>query len=332
MTPFSLEMTMSLNRISHALLFVAVLVLMGSLAGSLQAAEATEQLYPPMTLPFDTSRNGLMLISVRLNGVPATFLFDTGSDNCCISDALAKKLGLTPKPATGPDGKPLQLAGRTLPAVSIAKLEFGTWHITDQQCAVVNFPTVYTSTGPSLDGILGMSPLRRCPMLLDFTRHSITIFYSGPLSADDLNRLGMGGAVSLPLEGDEADHVPACPVDVVNGSNRARVLLTVDTGATNTMIPSEAAQRLKLKPIATDSVGNTLYGIIPTVSSRATSISIGGLSLSGPPLCYPKDKMLPGYDIYSLGLDILTHFRVLLEYDQNRLYLSPNRTATSTKS
>ncbi len=159
-------------------------------------------------------------------------------------------------------------------------------------------------------------------MYFDFLKRQITLFYPSPLTGDELRSVGMDDALALPVTDIAGGGFEfACPVVMANGANRVQENLVVDTGAAGTLISEDTARQLKLQPISDNHYSPTLFGNIVVRQTYLPTLFLGGLSVSNLPIPYTPD-ISEAFGTH-IGLDVLSQFRVLLDYKQKKMYLKP---------
>lgn len=178
------------------------------------------------TIPYTPSKYGQIIVQVRLSGgLTGTFLLDTGSGSTCVTDTLAAKMGLSPVPAVGTDGKPVLLyAGKQAQMVTVPLLQMSNFRLLSTPCLVLSQKSLSPLVGQPLDGILGAGVLTIYPMYFDFLRHQITLFSPSPLTSDELRSVGMEDAADVPVADLTSNNrfAFACPVVMANGGEVCR--------------------------------------------------------------------------------------------------------------
>ena len=98
----------------------------------------------------------------------------------------------------------------------------------------------------------------------------------------------------------------------------------LDTGSNLTYISGTLADQLHLKPQGHGSV-STFYGPIATSNATAYSLQFGEISLGDLWVNYVDEpKIVSPFNNNVLGLDILSYFRVLLDYPDGKIYFQPS--------
>lgn len=291
-------------------------------------ADAPASKHYQTTISYAPSEHGFIYVQVRLDdgrtggSLIGTFILDTGASLLTVTDALAKKMGLSPMPATGTVGGPLLLNGKQAQMVTVPQLYIGSFHLINPSCLVLSQKSLSALFGRPVDGILGANVLTAYPIYFDFLKRQITLFYPSPLTSAELRSVGMEDALILPIT-DIADggFEFACPVVMANGGERVQENLLVDTGAGGTLISEGTARQLKLQPISDSHYSPTLFGNIVVRQAYLPTLFLGGLSVNNLRLRYTPDisESFPTH----IGLDVLSQFRLLLDYKQKKMYLKP---------
>lgn len=268
---------------------------------------------------------GQALVQVMLNGTtPATFLVDTGSAVSVISQSLAKKLDLALVPAVDDRGRSVlynsateQSKMATLPKISIGGLTFNNrlMLVAEQKAFMLRY-------GLSYDGVIGMSLLRYEAVLLDARRHTLTFYYPGALEPSMLTKLEFTTPYTMPLVDDEG--IPWVQARFSNHGVTGQERLRVDIGANETRISERLVKQLALKTVSQQKE-STLFGDDTVDAVRVEEMQLGDLTLWDHPVTTIAKVMLTKTVAASplLGLDVLSGYRVLMDFPAGKLYLQP---------
>ena len=109
----------------------------------------------PVFLPF-RSVHSMILVDVKVNGLPATLLLDTGANNTIIN---AKLCGNAPAPLIEPMSKGPGITGNALRMR--VDLEIARRFLFSQPVSVMNLGDLPKSVGAEFDGLLGQDILRQ---------------------------------------------------------------------------------------------------------------------------------------------------------------------------
>lgn len=317
-------------------------------ATTLEIDAATE---PPVIGPFRASTRltyltqnqrgrdtGVPLVSVRLNDkVTATFLLDTGTSVCSVTDAMAAKLGLTPQATTEP-ATPEIMDGPTATQVPLT-IQLGGFRFPNLAAFVIKESRVSRVLGSAPDGILGINLLSRLAILLDPQGHALTLLYPGKLSADDLRARGLGAAGTIML-------TPArngtywATLSFRNGEHAGRSNLMIDTGAVTTIVPHSLAEQLALEPVKSNvatEFGNGAFTadlarmpvlLLGAVNAKAGA-STSQLALQNGLVLYAHEKETATRTPHVLGMNILSGGLLLMDFPGRTLYFAPTTLGTT---
>ena len=111
-----------------------------------------------IVIPFTPMNgHGGPLVQVRLNDrETATFLLDTGAQECVISDTLARKLGLERAPVRDRFGRDFtEESGKRVEFVSVKKLQMGGGIFKDGPFTVMDHRDLFKLSEQGLDGLIG---------------------------------------------------------------------------------------------------------------------------------------------------------------------------------
>ena len=272
-----------------------------------------------VTFAFGPSSTGQMLTWVWLNGTtPARFVLDTGSNCSAISDTMAAKIGLTPQPSSA------RIGGKQALMVMAPMLQVGTIRYPDAQMVVVNAETLSRLAGSQADGVLGVNVLAADPVFIDFQKRTATLFYDTPVTPDQLRSLGMEGALAIPLTDHNGDLKFDAVVQLASGSGKASASLTVDTGGTDTVISEATARALGLRLSGpTHSYGGLVSDVaVSDVPLSSISFGLPGTGIEGMGTKCVRGAVPDGFPL-RVGLDVLSHFQVLIDFGAKKMYLKP---------
>lgn len=270
------------------------------------------------TIPYrPVGDSGSPLISVQLpNGLSGNFVFDTGADISVLTETMADRLGLRPKPAYGSDGRPLLLdAGRPAQVVQTTA-RFGGVAYTGP-FLVVPEQALAIGTGPPVDGLIGAETLARFAVLFNFKRHEITLLYPGKLPPDEISRLDMAESFVIPRA--STDKLPFHVTARLN--DRVDADLVIDTGGATTYLPLSAVRQLKLKPQQRGLRSRTVYGDLKKNRTTLKTLTLGPMVFKEEEVEYSEQEQdnFPPH----IGMSILAWYYVLIDFPANTLYMKP---------
>ena len=256
----------------------------------------------------------LPLVPVRINGHPATLVLDTGAETAVLTEAAAKRLGVTTKYDFR---RSLSGIGRAI-ATNDARLDsfsLGGVSVPYPRTLVGNLPL--RLNGAERDGMLGASLLADFDLDIDMPHKRLDLY--DRLDCDSVRPPWAGRAVTLQTTRSLSRH-PFFPIQV----NGRTLSATLDTGAQRTVVSSSAAaaagidatSQLAGHQVAQGAVGELLPAFLHLVD-----VSVAGIKLHGPVLVtaagFPRD-------IDALvGLDFLMSNRVWLSYGARRIFILP---------
>lgn len=304
-------------RIWTLFLIVAVILLP---MGSIGSTDATGSF---VELPFRSAANGAVLVEGSISAsASGTFEVDTGANMSYLSESAVRRWRLTPRPALKSDGTPIRLAdGSAARKVTVPELRLGGLVLKDIDFGVLKLRGVEPYNGDLIDGVIGVYTLQQSALLVDFAKHRLMLRERGALSLLDRARVGMLDAVELPLQdpgNDLSYHLP------VTFNGEASELLLVDTGADNTEISRGMAKRLRLKA---DAEGHDTFGVFGKYrvnSAQVTELALGVISVKDLQVNFPQRESEP-LAAPVLGLDVLTRFRVLIDFEAEKVFLLRSR-------
>jgi predicted aspartyl protease len=273
------------------------------------------------------------LVQVTLNDrTQATFLLDTGTSDCCVTDVMAARLGLTPS-LTGKAAAPFLMEGRQARSVPLT-LQVGCFRFSHYTTLVIKASRFPQVLGHPLDGILGMNLLRRFALILEPQSHRLVLTKPGRLTTEQRQGWGFHGASCLPLTRTD-NGLYEVSVGLGNGDRNARADLSIDTGAGTSVLSYTVARSLSLTPIRqglTIPFGSGAFhgdlAAVPVLSlGRSMDTTSAGLVGRDGIFLYSSRPESSRTSPHVLGMNILSGYSVLLDFPGATLYLQPPSTA-----
>jgi len=237
-----------------------------------------------------------------------------------ISRQLADTLGLDLGQAAGLVGLSQGVPAR---AATLHALGLGDFTRADVPCFVLDLGELRTSLGVPVEGILGFSALNRYAVTFDFARGALELAENAPLHVP-----GTGGA-RLPL--DLLGGVVTIDGRVDGGEP---IPFLLDTGSPRTFVPTRIGRSLAgataRRPSHTSFLGADGRALEAT-EVHARSLALGNVRLTWQALLFmpgdhaqdPIGLTLGSGDRGVLGADVLTRFRVTLDYPRKEVVLEP---------
>lgn len=309
-------------------------LLLAACASSPALADKAPPVRKTALIPFEPLRNhGVPLVQVRLNDqITGTFLVDTGASECLMTDDMARRLKLKTHPAFIRGFIPASFGNGQNYFAKVKHVQLGPVLLTEVPFVVLKSDASFTFFEQHVDGIIGGPVLSQFAMMVDFPRHVIGLISPGNLSNDEVQKLGLGSAVAVPLKQDHMMVSPLPPYDediseysasieCQNGASKGKDDLYVDTGAPGTSISEDLAERLHMTAEDKQGVSLIFRDLVLGNIGRVPSLRVGSLTLQYPLVAYPgtKDAYFPSL----LGEDILAYCTVLFDFPRKMLYLQP---------
>jgi predicted aspartyl protease len=255
---------------------------------------------------------------VSINGHdPVNCLVDTGAGLTVIDEAYAKKIALKVGEAmnAGAAG-----GGVEAKVAHVDSIRMGSAEVKDTQVLVIDMSMIAGREGPTLDVVVGYNFLNQFITQIDYQGRTLT--FSDPNQEPDLGP----GQVAVPM--DLHGGMPAIKA-VLNGSEE--ITMRVDTGAGGTTIPKRIADALNPKKTVPGGMGmGADKRLVQHTAMLLDSFAIGDLRVDRVPVSFPSGES-PEFDptgstmestgLGLLGNDILSLFRVGIDYERQRLIL-----------
>ena len=254
-------------------------------------------------------------IKVRLNNkTDAYFLIDTGSYSSSVTRDVAVKMGvklISFKPKLE-DGVGLNRYDYVeADSIQFDRVNFhGELIVRDIGFGKIN--------GEAVGGFIGTNFLSGFAVLLDFDRNQLLLVPNGKLTEVQLDALGFGkttqipNAVLLP-----ADKSVTVSLQIALDETLQPSRFQVATGSSDTILAN--GYKTKEAPLITRSIqrekGSVNFKVYQVGSAAVGNAAVAPFTLGVMPASPANSSFL--------GMDFLSHFRVLIDYPAQRLYLAP---------
>jgi predicted aspartyl protease len=262
-----------------------------------------------VTVPFAWTP-GQIEVAVTVNGTPATFLLDTGSEYSIVSTRLTRQLGF----AIHPGGAASFADGVTLGV--------GPLTMTDQHVMVMPFDTYY-ARGRQIDGLLGFDVFDRFAVKIDWTGKALTFWDRDAFTPPH-------AAIEVPIE--FAGRLPVVSGTLqLTAGRRLPVRLMVGTGASQSIMlrhPFSTKHELFALAQGERTAPSLASGTRRLAEIPADELTIGAWTFERPQLLAFIEAIGSAGDTETDGLignTLLSRFTLYVDYANRRLYFEPLR-------
>ncbi len=311
-------------------MLLSMSVMLNATLVTVQADEQPTQEHQTISqMDFTPAKNGTQfsgqpLVHVKINSVTdATFLVDTGASFSIIGTSIAKKLGLRLQPAISDNGQPVTLNGRQERTTMTQVALFAIGHIQVNNAIFLVLPdsNLQAGAGSVYDGVIGANMLAGSAILLDSPQHKFGFCLPGVLSPQQLGQIGLAHPYVLPITTSGGKWFVQAVL--TNGSSTNNADLLVDTGSNATGISTVLAEKLHLNATGLG-VQHDVYTTKVIGMGQVDILHLGDLTLRDIPITVrAASESLPSL----LGMDILSGYRVLIDFPAKKMYLQPNTAA-----
>jgi len=275
-------------------------------------------------IPFETSGTHLFIKIQTKQSDSLRFIFDTGATGATIDSATAERSGISKE-----NRQVANIAGsggaQNYTMVLHQNMKIGNAEIKDINLVLVNMGSLSAAIGSKLDGIVGYEILNQYVTQLDFDHKKLRL-YNGIKSIDTT------GYTGIPFEFNKSVLIPRFPISIklANGETfTGRVMF--DTGNAFSLIVSTPFSKYhdfnsKLGDV-TDTKGRGMNAVTQDQIAGIQSMSFDGFNFGPMGIRLTvNDKAEPkdGY-LGILGIEVIKHFNVILDYANKRIYLKPNQ-------
>lgn len=244
------------------------------------------------------SLQNLLLVRASVNNKKGLFVVDTGANICALSQRFAKESGLTLN-ALSSQRLDTNVKSEIMLA-DVDMLKLGSSEFNDLKVAVLSLEHINQFTDTPIDGIIGMSLLKK--------NHTLTIDYKKSLLVLNSKRC-QGHAAPLIMKDD------ALFTDMLVNGKATR--MQIDTGSSVTMVDEKTWQLLKGNGTIREEVATTADINGANLKSTQQFIAIDMLTLGD--VCI-RDVSIRSGDNNLLGMDLIKRYAVTFAFDENKMY------------
>ena len=280
----------------------------------------------PLAIPFELVVKHVLL-PVRVNGSrPLQFLLDTGDKFAIIDLDRARELGLSLKGEIRVGGAGSQV----IPASRVQNSSFtipGLEGFSQPIKLALPLKSFAAILGQDIDGIIGHDFIKEFVLELDYQARQIKLH-------DQNNFVYTGVGESVPIQIDASGHpiIEAEMTPVGGEPIKGKFLLDIGSDASFALYSPFVAEHNLLGPQlktirALGAVG--AGGEVTGRFGRVAQLKIGKFRLANPITFFSQDKAGTFADKETqgnIGEQILSKFKVFLDYAHNRIILEPNAT------
>lgn len=266
---------------------------------------------------FDQSR---IYIPAKVNGRETTVLLDSGAEMSVIDKGFAASLGLKPKGGLATRGSGGVDTAGLLDGV---KVELPGLALHGLTALALDLKPTADRIGHPLPFVLGEDVFNETAIEIDFARRRIRFHALKGLKIPP-------GAVEIPLPKIEDRAVP------VSVEGRPPVPFDFDLGDGSPLAVFPAyykAQKLLEGRRTTQELGGAVGGVHPETTATLREVRFAGVTFHEVPTTFTPDTasaMNSDRTLGNVGLPILSHFRLLIDFAHDRLYAWPYPDAAAT--
>ena len=295
-----------------------------------------QALYSTTYAPLKRSHvvGGQPIVQTTLNKTQsAAFMIDTGFSSCILSPEMAKRLNLKLQPAIQDDGSPALWMGKQASQAEVSFVKIGGFTLTLEHSFFRILPGRNSTLFPKptfddtpFDGVLGVNLLEHFAVLLDASQHTLGLCVPGNLALQQVGQAGYTAPYIVPLIQKGTQWFVTVQL-TNNGITQSEDLL-LDTGANQTVISDTVAQHLGLKVSEEQRTISAYSDNVPIGASSVDVLDINGIVFNGHAIgVTPVSEQQPP----RLGMDILSGYRVLIDFPGKKMYLQSNTAAVVPK-
>jgi PDZ domain/Aspartyl protease len=302
------------------------LLLIGLLVATAYAQPAPSKSVAPIEIPFDLVTRHIV-VKVSVNGSrPLSFVFDTGDQVGIIDLERAKELKLKL-------GTEVKVGGAGSGHLVGAMIENSSWTLNGLDgfaqpiMLALPFATLSARFGHDFDGIIGSSFIKQFVVEVDYQARKLKLH-----PRDTFTYAGPGESLAIQFNGQGHPLVNAVVTPVGGEAIKGKFVIDLGSGGSLALhSPFVNSHKLlgsglkTIKAIGSGGAGGQVNGQI----GRVAEVSIGTFKIAGPTTLFSEDEggafassQLAG----NIGQQIMSKFRIFLDYGRERIILEPNKT------
>lgn len=279
-----------------------------------------------ITIPFQLINN-LIFIPVEINGVPLTFLLDTG-----VGQTLLISKGTTDVSFTNQEKMQFSGLGGNVKVEGL-KSKNNMVKITDQfidyqHTIFIILEEIFNLSeyvGIPVHGIMGFDFFQNHPIEIDYLTEKITVYNNEKYYQRKTKKFK---EISISVEGKK----PYLESDVIFDKEKNTAKLLIDTGNSDAvwLFPTKIENFPTNKPSIVDFLGRGFNGDIFGRRSRIKSIFLKDFQLDQPITSMPDSISIQHLEMTndrkgSIGSEIMRRFDVIFDYPNKKLLLKKNK-------
>ncbi len=273
----------------------------------------------PVALLSISFRHGEPVFPARIDGLPATMLFDTGALLSSVSPTGVKQFHL---PVVFDRRLTLNGVGGSArnATAQVKTLAFGGAVAGGLRMPIVRAPVSSNPGQRAVSGAIGNDILAHYDEDIDFPAHQVFLLKTG-----DCTTLTpwSGPAATVHFSLARGDTAIAFPMRI----NGEPVTAILDTGATNTVLSPGTFARISAHGPHPQRLGEHFSRGIGARHTRVTayrlnSLSVGGVLMAHPVVTVLHHAVLP-FGLVILGENFIRHHELFIDHQTNTLYVHP---------
>ncbi|SEB21718.1 retropepsin-like aspartic protease [Pedobacter hartonius] len=294
-------------------ILIATLLLNGITIASAQIAQ----------IPFEFNGKHIFVKVLTNQSDTLRYIFDTGATTASIDSATAERSGISKdnrRTVTAEGSGDSQNYSMALHQ----SLKLNTIEMKDVNLLIVNFASLSAKIGSKLDGVIGYEILNKYTTQFDFDQKKIFLY-------DQIKSVDTTGYTAIPFEFSKNILIPRFPVSITltNGEVFTGKVM-FDTGSIFTLVissPFSKYHNLERKIGKTHISSSTgLNAITKDQVAVIKGMSFNGFEFGSMDVRLTLNENAVSKDGYLgiLGIEIIKHFNVIVDYANKKIYLKPN--------
>jgi len=265
-------------------------------------------------IDFEFQDGKRIFVPVKINGHDAMVLLATGLPVSDIDKTFAASIGLQPKDSA----KALGTSGDdTASLIHGLQIQIGNLTLQDDTASAVDFAPLAKHIGHPLPVLLGDDAFNELAVDIDFAHHRIAF-------RDPASQTKPDGAVEVPLIRVEDLHL--VPVSIEGAPPAQFELGLGNSGEILVYQPYYEPHKLLEDRRVSKRLSAGTGGFIPETVATLSRAEFAGVTFVNMPAAFiPPNVAGTKSDVIAgdIGLPVLSHFRLIIDYSHDRLYAVP---------
>lgn len=278
------------------------------------------------TIPFQLINN-LIFIPAELNGVPLTFLLDTGVAETLLFSTDNKEIDFKKLEKIKFSGLGGSLEIEGLKSIR-NQLQIGENYSDPSHTIFIILDEDFnfsSHVGIPVNGIIGYSFFRNHPVSINYITKKITIFEDDRALPKNIKKFR-----EFPITIEYSKPYVMADVEMKNEKKSSKLLLDLGNSDALWLFPALIKDFVYNRPNIEDFLGRGFNGDVYGKRSRIHHLYLGDFKFEKPLMAMPDEFSIQHINMVrdrkgSIGSEILRRFTIIFDYENKKMYLKKNK-------